>query len=45
LQKKKPRARRRPDPLAAVWDSEIVPMLEDAPGIRAVARSSAGSRR
>ena len=36
-QKKKPRGRRRPDPLAGVWDSEIVPMMEAAPGIRAVA--------
>ena len=36
-QKKKPRGRRRPDPLAGVWDSEIVPMLEAAPGLRAVA--------
>jgi hypothetical protein len=36
-QKKKPRGRRRPDPLAGVWDSEIVPMLDAAPGIRAVA--------
>jgi hypothetical protein len=36
-QKEKPRGRRRPDPLAGVWDSEIVPMLEAAPGIRAVA--------
>ena len=36
-QKKEPRGRRRPDPLAGVWDSEIVPMLEAAPGIRAVA--------
>jgi hypothetical protein len=36
-QKRKPRGRRRPDPLAGVWDSEIVPMLEAAPGIRAVA--------
>jgi transposase InsO family protein len=36
-QKKKPRGRRRPDPLAGVWDSEIMPMLEAAPGIRAVA--------
>ena len=32
-----PRARRRPDPLAAIWDSEIVPMLKAAPGLRAVA--------
>jgi len=36
-QKQKPRGRRRPDPLAGVWDSEIVPMMEAAPGIRAVA--------
>ena len=36
-QKKKPRGRRRPDPLAAVWESEIMPMLEAAPGVRAVA--------
>jgi transposase InsO family protein len=35
--KKTPRGRRRPDPLAGMWDSEIVPMLEAAPGIRAVA--------
>jgi transposase InsO family protein len=36
-QKQKPRGRRRPDPLAKLWDSEIVPMLEAAPGLRAVA--------
>jgi transposase InsO family protein len=36
-QKKAPRGRRRPDPLASVWMSEVVPMLEAAPGIRAVA--------
>src|SRR5215207_8751208 len=36
-QKKSPRGRRRPDPLAGVWDSAIVPMLEAAPGVRAVA--------
>jgi hypothetical protein len=36
-QKRAPRGRRRPDPLAGVWDSEIVPMLTAAPGIRAVA--------
>jgi hypothetical protein len=36
-QKRKPRGRRRPDPLAGVWESEIVPMLEAAPGVRAVA--------
>jgi hypothetical protein len=36
-QRKKPHGRRRPDPLAGVWESEIVPMLDAAPGIRAVA--------
>jgi hypothetical protein len=36
-QKKAPRGRRRPDPLAALWDSEIVPILKAAPGIRAIA--------
>ena len=34
--KKEPRGRRRPDPLAAVWDSEIVPMLEAATELRAI---------
>src|ERR1700736_4442801 len=36
-QKKAPRGRRRPDPLADVWDSEIVPILKATPGIRAIA--------
>jgi transposase InsO family protein len=36
-QKKAPRGRRRPDPLATIWDSEIVPMLEVTPDLRAVA--------
>jgi len=36
-QRRMRRERRRPDPLAGVWESEIVPMLEAAPGIRAVA--------
>src|SRR5437899_2774360 len=36
-QKIKPRGRRRPDPLAGVWEGEIVPMLEAAPGVRAIA--------
>src|SRR5882724_5534111 len=35
--KKVPRGRRRPDPLADVWNSEIVPILKTAPGIRAIA--------
>jgi hypothetical protein len=36
-QKKAPRGRRRPDPVGGVWDSEIVPILTAAPGIRAIA--------
>jgi hypothetical protein len=36
-QKAAPRGRRRPDPLAAVWDSEVVPLLISTPGLRAVA--------
>src|SRR4051812_41745463 len=32
-----PRGRRRPDPLADVWESEIVGMLRAAPGIRSIA--------
>ena len=34
---KKPRGRRRPDPLAGIFDEEIVPLLEHTPDIRAVA--------
>jgi hypothetical protein len=36
-QKVKARNRRRPDPLAAIFEAEIVPMLEGAPGLRPVA--------
>ena len=36
-QQHRPRGRRRPDPLAAVWEAEIVPMLQAAPGLRPVA--------
>jgi hypothetical protein len=36
-QKKGPRDRRRTDPLIAVWDTEIVPMMRAAPGLRPVA--------
>jgi len=36
-QKKAPRARRRPDPLAGIFDPEIVPLPQSAPGIRPVA--------
>jgi hypothetical protein len=35
--KRAPRDRRRPDPLAGIFDAEIVPMLEAAPGLRPVA--------
>jgi hypothetical protein len=35
-QKKQTRGRRRPDPLAPYWDAEIVPILQAAPGIRAI---------
>jgi hypothetical protein len=37
-QKKAPRGRRRPDPLADVWDAEIVPILKAAPGLNATTR-------
>src|SRR5712691_4215264 len=36
-QKKAPRRRRRQDPLIAVWDSEVVPLLKSTPGLRPVA--------
>lgn len=36
-QKKASRTRRRPDPLAGIFDEEVVPMLREAPGLRAVA--------
>ena len=36
-QKKAPRGRRRPDPLADIFDSEVVPLLQSSPGIRPVA--------
>ena len=35
--KQTPRGRRRADPLADVWDNDVVPMLEAAPGVRPVA--------
>jgi len=35
-QKPQPRGRRRPDPLAEVFDLDVVPMLKAAPGIRPV---------
>ena len=36
-QKKAPRGRRRRDPLAAVWDSEVVPLLQSVAGLRPIA--------
>ena len=36
-QKKAPRVRRRRDPLATVWDSEVVLLLKSTPGLRPVA--------
>jgi len=36
-QKKVPRSRRRRDPLAMVWDSEVVPLLKSVSGLRPVA--------
>jgi transposase InsO family protein len=36
-EKRASRERRRPDPLAEVFDTEIVPMLEASPGLRPVA--------
>jgi hypothetical protein len=35
-QKRMPRGRRRPDPLAEYWDSEIVPLLRATPGLRPI---------
>ena len=34
---KKPRGRRRPDPLEGIWDSQVLPVLQNSPGIRASA--------
>lgn len=36
-QKRKRRGRRRPDPLAGIFEEEIVPLLQATPGLRAVA--------
>jgi len=35
--KQEPRGRRRPDPLADIFQAEVVPMLEAAPDVRSVA--------
>jgi hypothetical protein len=46
-QKQAPRGRRRPDPLAGIFDEDVVPLLQAAPGLRSVAilRRSAGAIR
>jgi hypothetical protein len=36
-QKSAPRKRRRPDPLAEIFEPEVIPMLRASPGLRAVA--------
>jgi hypothetical protein len=36
-QRQEPRGRRRPDPLAALFEAEIVPLLTASPGLRAIA--------
>jgi hypothetical protein len=36
-QKPSPRGRRRPDPLIDVWDTDVVPLLKAAPGLRPIA--------
>src|SRR6266581_9769762 len=36
-QRKAPRSRRRHDPLAVIWDSEVVPLLKSTPGLRPIA--------
>ena len=36
-QKALPRGRRRPDPLIAIFDTEVVPLLEASPGMRPIA--------
>ena len=35
-QKARPRGRRRPDPLATIWEAEIVPMLTVMPALRPI---------
>ena len=36
-QRAAPRSRRRPDPLAGIFEDVVVPMLEAAPGLRPIA--------
>jgi len=42
---KNPRGRRRPDPLADIFDTVVVPILEENPDIRPVGVFAACSRR
>jgi len=44
-EKHAPRERRRPDPLAEVFDADVVPMLKASPGLVSVSCLPAGSRR
>jgi hypothetical protein len=44
-QKQIPRGRRRADPLAAIWDREVLPMLEALPGLRPVSILAEPQRR
>src|SRR6201988_3547242 len=44
-QKKAPRGRLRPDPLAEVFDSEVVPLLNAAPEVRSIAICEEMTRR
>lgn len=36
-QKQSPRGRRRPDPLGTLFEADVVPLLQAAPGLRAIA--------
>lgn len=36
-QKKEPRGRRRPDPLAEIFEAEVIPLLQSSPGLRPIA--------
>src|SRR4029077_17769829 len=42
---KAPRGRRRPDPLADIFEAEVVPMLKTAAGLRPIAIFEERSRR
>ena len=40
-----PRGRRRPDPLADIFETEVVPILENSPGTVHVPRDAIDARR